>query len=127
MAATDIGRHRVITTEPTAPIAEVAELLAVNGVGSVVVVSADAPVGVVTDRDVALAVAEHGTALEAVTAGDLMSEKVHTVSPAADLSAVTALWPNTACGGCRSSTTPNWSVSSPSTTCSGPSTSSSRT
>lgn len=91
MPITDIARHRVIKTDPTAPVLEVAELMALNDVGSVVVTSAGNPVGIVTDRDVAIALAEHDGDLATVTAGEVMSEELHSVEEGAGVFAVTAL------------------------------------
>jgi CBS domain-containing protein len=88
---TDIARHSVINTDPTAPLVEVADLMALNGVGSVVVTSTGTPVGIVTDRDVAVALGENDGDVENMTAGDVMSDEIHTVDATAGLFAVTAL------------------------------------
>lgn len=51
----DIARTDVVTAEPDTPIATVVAEMAERNVGSVVIVEEDTPVGIVTDRGVALA------------------------------------------------------------------------
>ncbi|MFC6988019.1 CBS domain-containing protein [Haloplanus sp. GCM10025708] len=72
-----------ITAPPEVPIGDVAELMSTEEVGDVVIVKDDRPVGIVTDRDIALAVAEHGDITE-LAAADVMSEDPATVSADAD-------------------------------------------
>jgi CBS domain-containing protein len=53
----DVMTESVVTAPPHCPVREVAELMRERNVGSVVLVSADGvPVGIVTDRDLAVSV-----------------------------------------------------------------------
>jgi len=61
-----------VVAEPDTPAVRVAELLRNESVGSVIVEEAGRPVGVVTDRDVAMAVADHGD-VSALDASDIMT------------------------------------------------------
>lgn len=72
MTVKNIARTDVITVHPTAPIQSVAELMADKGVGSIVVVEDDAPIGLITDRDIGLEIWEHDD-LSSVTVEDLMT------------------------------------------------------
>ena len=57
--------------------------------GFVPVLEEGRPVGVLTDRDVALALTEHGERLPSIAVADIMSRGVTTVSPDATLDVVT--------------------------------------
>ncbi|MFB6171371.1 MAG: CBS domain-containing protein [Haloarculaceae archaeon] len=67
-----------VTESPDADLRDVAETLASESVGSVVVEEAGRPVGIVTDRDVALAVAETDD-LEDLDAADVMTDDPATI------------------------------------------------
>ncbi|WP_436909070.1 CBS domain-containing protein [Halosimplex marinum] len=56
MPVGDLGPEEVVTTTPDASLDEVTDTLESEGVGAVVVTEGDSPVGVVTDRDIALEV-----------------------------------------------------------------------
>ncbi len=60
MRIADVMTREVATASPDDSFATVARLMQERHVGSVVIVEADRPVAVVTDRDVALAVAADG-------------------------------------------------------------------
>jgi CBS domain-containing protein len=57
---TDVMTHPVVTSDLGTSLREVAELMRDHNVGSVVVCESGRPVGVVTDRDLALAVVADG-------------------------------------------------------------------
>jgi CBS domain-containing protein len=91
MTVRDIARdRRLITARPATPAQEVAEMMHENGVGSVVVTTTENPVGIVTDRDVAMAVATEAD-LSALTAADLMTEDPVTIDPEAGILELTTL------------------------------------
>lgn len=54
----DVARTDVVTAAPDTPIETVVSLMAEEGVGSVVVVEDDTPVGILTDREIALSLSE---------------------------------------------------------------------
>jgi len=65
MPVTDIARTTVVTVGPAASVADVVRTMREESVGSVVVAEDGAPVGYVTDRDLAMAVLEAGFDAEA--------------------------------------------------------------
>lgn len=73
MPVGDLGPEEVVTAERDDGLADVAETLETEQVGAAVVVEDDEPIGVVTDRDIALAVADSED-VESLTAGDVMTE-----------------------------------------------------
>ena len=60
MRLSEVMTHRVVTTPTDATLAEAATLMRDLNVGSVVVVEGERPVGLITDRDVALAIGADG-------------------------------------------------------------------
>ena len=56
MEIRELMTESVVTAGPATPVREVAELMRDRNVGSVVVCDGDRPIGVITDRDLALAV-----------------------------------------------------------------------
>ena len=74
----NIAAEDVVTAERDTPISTAIASMAENDVGSVVVVEDDEPVGVLTDRKVALAL-EDTPEVAQQTVGDLVSEELVTV------------------------------------------------
>lgn len=70
--------HKVITTGPLTPLAALARLMDQHNVGAVVITEQHKPVGIVTDRDLALALGARGAALEA-PASSVMTSPVETL------------------------------------------------
>lgn len=68
----------VVTAERGSSIKELAETMESEGIGDVVIAEDDRPVGIVTDRDVALAVAKHDD-LGGIDADHLMTEDPVTI------------------------------------------------
>jgi CBS domain-containing protein len=60
----DVMTQGVVTAERTDSLRHVGELMRDRNVGSVVILEHDRPVGVITDRDLALAVAADGVSVE---------------------------------------------------------------
>lgn len=81
-------RRDVVTASMDATAAGLARLMKAEAVGSVVVVSGEKPVGIVTDRDLVLYVMAAGLAPEEVPGRDVMSEELFTVDTDADVFAV---------------------------------------
>lgn len=61
MSLTSLLNRRVVTASPKDSLAKVGSLMEQENVGAVVVTEADRPIGIVTDRDLALAVCVRGT------------------------------------------------------------------
>ncbi|MFB6133704.1 MAG: CBS domain-containing protein [Halanaeroarchaeum sp.] len=79
MPIRDLARSDVVTAEPNASAASLAETLRDNNVGSVVIESDGAPTGIVTDRDLAMEVLAGGRDASEVSARDIMTEDLVTV------------------------------------------------
>jgi CBS domain-containing protein len=69
--------------QPTTAVPELAEIMATEEVGSVIVEKAGRPVGIVTDRDIAHTVADHDD-LSLLDAEDIMTEDPITVEADAE-------------------------------------------
>ncbi len=80
----------VVTAEPATPVREVAALMRERNVGSVVLVRDGEPVGIVTDRDLAIGVLADGRSGED-RAGDHASAPVVTGDLAMDVTAAAEL------------------------------------
>ena len=73
----DVIQTDVITAEPDTPLPDVAQMMEAEDVGSVVLVEEDRPMGIVTDRTIALSLREMETPAEQ-TAADVSSEDIIT-------------------------------------------------
>ena len=80
MAVIDIARRTVVTVEPTAPLADVVETMRTERVGSVIVVSDGEPVGLVSDRDLALAVLGGDEITDETPVGEVTEGELVTVA-----------------------------------------------
>lgn len=85
MAVQNLARTNVVTVGPDAPVREVAEAMFDRSVGSVVIVEDDEPVGIVTDRDLAVELLAETSAVNIFTSdadvADLTASDVMTVDP----------------------------------------------
>ena len=77
------GKGRdVVSTRPDATVAEVAGLLKARRIGAVVVTDAGGALcGIISERDLARGLADHGADLLTLRVGDLMTREVSTCSP----------------------------------------------
>jgi CBS domain-containing protein len=82
MTVGKICNREVVITTPEATLIAVAKLMREYHVGNVVVVKArgdeKVPVGIITDRDIVLAIVASEIDLDAVLAGDIMSHELLT-------------------------------------------------
>ncbi|WP_254768172.1 CBS domain-containing protein [Salinilacihabitans rarus] len=76
MSVGELGPEEVVTASKGRSLGEITELLDSEGVGAVVITDDDAPVGIVTDRDAALAIHRHDDV------SDVPVEDVMTADPA---------------------------------------------
>jgi CBS domain-containing protein len=90
MTVSDLARTDPIAATRDASIATVSALMRDETVGSVVIVEDGAPVGIVTDRDVAVRVVAEGQNPDDVTAGDVMTADPVTVDVDAGLMDLTS-------------------------------------
>jgi CBS domain-containing protein len=74
--------YQVLSVNPTATIAEVADVLSQKRIGAVVVIdAADQLLGIVSERDVMHSLAANGARTLEMSAGQLMTRVLHTVTP----------------------------------------------
>ena len=73
------------TTSPTASLADAAQIMKTEDVGSVPVVDDGRLVGMLTDRDIALRAVAEGVDAQAINVGDVASRDPVTVAPEQDL------------------------------------------
>ncbi|MBC7161261.1 CBS domain-containing protein [Immundisolibacter sp.] len=83
MPIAEICSRGVVIANPDDSLRTVAALMRVHHVGSVVVTRDDAglcrPLGIITDRDIVLALVAKDVSPDAVSAGDVMSEPLETI------------------------------------------------
>ncbi len=84
MTIREVMTESVVVASPGATVREVAELMRERNVGSVVLVDDSSPVGLLTDRDLAVGVLADGRD-PGDRAGDHASHPVVTVGPGAEL------------------------------------------
>lgn len=79
MPVEDLARSDVVTATEQTSVAEIATTMDERNVGSVVIVEDDEPVGIVTDRDLALRVVAEEADPSSLTAENVMSEPIETI------------------------------------------------
>lgn len=84
MLVRDLAVRRPVTVDVAATVAETAAVLAQEGVGSVIVIDHDVPVGMVTDRDIVVRGVARGVPADG-RIDSLMTMGVVTVDADADL------------------------------------------
>lgn len=83
MPIQDLARDDVVTARAETPVTELAQRMRDESVGSVVVTNDAHPIGIATDRDLATRVVANGAEPNDLTAEDVMSGELCTVSPEA--------------------------------------------
>ena len=95
MTVSAILKHKgtdVARVAPTATIAEVAQLLSRRRIGAALVLdSADQVLGIVSERDIVGALAEHGVRTLERTAAQLMTRDLHIASPSTTVAQATEM------------------------------------
>jgi CBS domain-containing protein len=79
MPIEDLARDDVVTATPDTYVPALASLMEEEAVGSVVIVDGETPVGIVTDRDLAIRVLADGEHPGERTAEDVMTDDLMTV------------------------------------------------
>lgn len=78
--------NTIVSVAPGRPLMELVATIASRRIGAVLVLDEDGKlVGIVSERDVVKALASHGPEVHALTAGDVMTRDVTTVTPAATI------------------------------------------
>lgn len=84
--------HKVIHVAPTARVPEISQVLHLHNIGAVLVMDrVQTVIGIVSERDLVRALNRHGAEVLSMTAGQLMTQPVHTIAPTATLDAVMQL------------------------------------
>ncbi|WP_254546557.1 CBS domain-containing protein [Halomarina pelagica] len=83
MPISKLATQDVVTAGTDATVMDLAKTMESEGTGDVVITEDDRPVGVVTDRDVALAIGR-GEEPDSCTAGDLIGDEVFTIDADAE-------------------------------------------
>ncbi|PSP27088.1 signal transduction protein [Halobacteriales archaeon QH_2_65_14] len=79
MAIIDIARTNVVTVAPDRPVADVVRTMHGETVSSVVVVEDDEPPGLVTDRDLAMAVLDEDFDADRTPVSEFLDDEVVTI------------------------------------------------
>jgi CBS domain-containing protein len=79
MPIEDLARSDVVTADPNTPVPDLAATMDEEDVGSVVVTDGDEPVGIVTDRDLAVRVLAADVDPATQTASDVMTGDLVTI------------------------------------------------
>lgn len=82
MGLTEMGTGEVVTVSQDDDITSALEHMDSEGVGSVVIADGDEPMGIVTDRMIAMYLKDHGD-MESVSVSDVMSEDLITIDESA--------------------------------------------
>ncbi|SDJ63780.1 CBS domain-containing protein [Natronorubrum texcoconense] len=86
MAVIDIARQTVVTVEPETALSDVVQTMRTKRVGSVIVIAEGEPVGLVSDRDLALEVLGGDGATSSTPVGEIVSGDLLTVAADAGIS-----------------------------------------
>lgn len=78
MPVSKLGPEDVVTTDRESELGEITETLASEGIGAVVVTEDESPVGIVTDRDAALAIHQYDD-VASVSVDEIMTEDPATI------------------------------------------------
>ncbi len=81
MPIQDLARSEVVTVSPDTSVPEIASKLENESVGSVVVAEGNQPVGIVTDRDLAVRILSDERDAAGLSAEDVMSDDLCTAHP----------------------------------------------
>lgn len=81
MPIEDLARSDAVTASPEVPVAELTATMDEKNVGSIVITSDETPVGIVTDRDLAVRVLGEEVDPTEQTAEDVMTSELRTAEP----------------------------------------------
>ncbi|QSG08594.1 CBS domain-containing protein [Halapricum desulfuricans] len=81
MPIEDLARSDVVTAGPETPVTDLAATMGEEHVGSIVITNDETPVGIVTDRDLAVRVLGEADDPTGMTAEDVMTDDLYTAEP----------------------------------------------
>ncbi|HHW09576.1 MAG TPA: CBS domain-containing protein [Firmicutes bacterium] len=91
MNVKDIMTTQVAYVDANATVAEAAKLMQKHNIGSVPVCEGTRVVGIITDRDIVVRNVAHGKSADSTPVREVMTSKVHTVSPETDIQQVAGI------------------------------------
>lgn len=91
MKVKDIMTKNVAYISPDSTVVEAAQMMQKHNIGSVPVCDQSGVVGIVTDRDIIVRNIAHGNNPQSTPVKDVMTSKVTTASPEADVSEITEM------------------------------------
>lgn len=77
----DVMTPKVVTEDEETAVTKLSRDMEVRGIGSVVITRAGKPIGIVTDRDIAIKVIMKDRKASAITAKEIMSSPLVTIEP----------------------------------------------
>jgi CBS domain-containing protein len=77
----DVMTPKVLTEDENAPLTVISRDMEVSGVGSIVITREGIPVGIVTDRDIALKITAKDRKASEIKAKEIMSSPLITIEP----------------------------------------------
>jgi CBS domain-containing protein len=77
----DVMTPWVLTEDENAPVTKLSKVMEVSGVGGVVITREGKPIGIVTDRDIALKSAMKDRKASKISAKEIMSSPLITIAP----------------------------------------------
>lgn len=82
MTVGKLAQEDVVTADRDTPVRSISDSMASEGVGAVVITEDDEPVGIVTDREIALSIGDGG--VESRTAGEVMTDDLAVIREEAE-------------------------------------------
>ncbi|WP_136689008.1 CBS domain-containing protein [Halorhabdus amylolytica] len=83
MPINDLARSDTVTAGPNTPVTELAGTMDEENVGSIVITNDETPIGIVTDRDLAVRILGEKRDPTEQTAEDVMTDDLCTIEPGA--------------------------------------------
>ena len=87
LPVSEIMSKEPLTIRPESTVARAAKLMSERGIGSLVVVKKDKPVGIVTERDMLVKVLAEGRDPKRTKVANVMSSRLVVISPSTDIAA----------------------------------------
>ncbi|MCU4719142.1 CBS domain-containing protein [Halapricum hydrolyticum] len=81
MPIEDLARSDVVTAGPETPVTDLAATMDEENVGSIVITNDETPIGIVTDRDLAVRVLKEAADPTEQAAEDVMTDDLYTAEP----------------------------------------------
>ncbi len=77
----DVMTPKVLTADVDAPVTNLSKEMEISGLGSIVITKSGKPIGIVTDRDIAIKVIMHDRKGSEIKAKEIMSSPLVSIEP----------------------------------------------